>query len=218
MKMNPRKWPLTSLSGIIVILLYCVFTLISWAFYPAPFSPWTNYLSRLGNFNYSPFGAYFYNLGCVLTGAALIPFFLGLNKWRSEGRLSKILLIGGQIVGILSAIALIMIGIFSEDQGSPHMTASSTFFVLNFIVLILTNVALLWHPKFLKVIAVYGFSVNVLSLGFELAVGGPLVEWFTVFGSLGFVALLSFNSLSLALRINPVENEEEGRQAFPAIP
>ncbi len=205
MKLNPRKWPLTTLSGVLVISLYCIFTLISWAFYPEPFSPWANYLSRLGNFDHSPFGAYFYNLGCVLTGAALIPFFLGLNKWYSEGRLSKILLIAGQIVGLLSAIALIMIGIFSEDQGSPHMTASSTFFVLNFIVLILINLALLWHPKFLKVIAVYGFSVNALSLGFELAVGGPLVEWFTVFGSLGFVALLSYNALSLGLRNNTVE-------------
>jgi len=71
--------------------------------------------------------------------------------------------------------------------------------------LILVNIALLWHPKFLKVIAVYGFSVNALSLGFELAVGGPLVEWFTVFGSLWFVALLSFNTLRLGLRINAVE-------------
>lgn len=202
MKLNPRQWPLTTLSGVLVILLYCVFTLISWAFYPEPFSPWANYLSRLGNFDHSPFGAYFYNLGCVLTGAALVPFFLGLNKWHPEERQSKIPLIGGQIVGILSAIALIMIGIFSEDQGNPHMTASSTFFMLNFIVLILVNVALLWHPKFLKAIAVYGFSINVLSLGFELAVGGPLVEWFTVFGSLGFVALLSFNTLSLDLRTN----------------
>jgi len=205
MNLNPRKWPLTTLSGIIVILLYCLFTLISWAFYPEPFSPWANYLSRLGTFNLSPFGAYFYNLGCVLTGAVLVPFFLGLNKWHSKKRLSKILLISGQIVGVFSAIALIMIGIFSEDQGNPHMMASSTFFVLNFIVLIPVNVALLWHPKFLKVIAVYGFSINVLSLGFELAVGGPLVEWFTVFGSLGFIALLSFNTLSLGLRINTLE-------------
>ena len=205
MNLNPRKWPLTTISGILVILLYCTFTLASWAFYPEPFSPWTNYLSRLGNFDHSPFGAYFYNLGCVLTGAALVPFFWGLNKWHSERRLGKILLISGQIVGVLSAIALILIGIFSEDQGSPHMTASSTFFVLNFIVLILVNAALLWHPKFLKVIAIYGFLINVLSLGFELAVGGPLVEWFTVFGSLGFVALLSFNTLSLGLRSDTIE-------------
>ncbi|MHA1484936.1 MAG: hypothetical protein ACTSPR_06425 [Candidatus Thorarchaeota archaeon] len=196
---------MTTLSGVLVILLYCVFTLISWAFYPEPFSPWANYLSRLGNFNHSPFGAYFYNLGCVFTGTVLVPFFLGLNKWYSKRPLGKILLISGQIVGILSAVALILIGVFSEDQGSPHMTASSTFFVLNFIVLILINVALLWHPKFLKVIAVYGFSVNALSLGFELAVGGPLVEWFTVFGSLGFVALLSYNTLSLDLHIEAVE-------------
>jgi hypothetical membrane protein len=87
-----------------------------------------------------------------------------------------------------------MIGVFSEDQGSPHMVASSMFFLLNFIVLIFVNIALLLNSDFWKLIAVYGLAIDFLTLGFQLAIGGPLVEWFTVFGSLLFVGLLSLNT------------------------
>jgi hypothetical membrane protein len=102
----------------------------------------------------------------------------------------------GQVVGLCSALALIMIGVYSEDQGSPHMVASSTFFLLNFIVLILVNLALLLHSDFWKPLAIYGLAIDFLTLGFEIMMGGPLVEWFTVFGSLLFVGLLSINTLA----------------------
>ncbi|TFG31114.1 DUF998 domain-containing protein [Candidatus Thorarchaeota archaeon] len=197
MKTTIRKWPIVTLSGLLVILLYCIFTITSWALYPEPYGPLTHYLSRLGNFDYSPLGAYFYNLGCILTGVALIPFFLSLRIWVGESKPQVVLLLLGQLIGVLSACALIMIGIFSEDQGAPHMTASSTFFVLNFVVLILVNIALLWHKQFIKPIALYGIAICVLSLGFEISIGGPIVEWFTVFGSLIFVALISINSLKI---------------------
>jgi hypothetical membrane protein len=87
-----------------------------------------------------------------------------------------------------------MIGVFSEDQGAPHMAASSTFFLLNFFVLIFVNLALLLNSDFWKLIAVYGLSIDFLTLGFQMAFGGPLVEWFTVFGSLLFVGLIMVNT------------------------
>ena len=197
MKIDIRRWTLTTISGVMVILLYCSLTLISWALYPESYGPITHYLSRLGNFDYSPFGAYFYNLGCILTGIALIPFFLSLRVWYTDSKPQIILFILGQFIGVLAAIALMMIGVFSEDQGTPHMTASSTFFLLNFVVLILINLALLWHPKFIKPIALYGFILDVLTLGLEMVMHGPIIEWITVFGSLFFVALISINSLRL---------------------
>ena len=197
MKIDIRRWPLTTISGVIVILLYCTFTLVSWILYPESYGPTTNYLSRLGNFDWSPFGAYFYNAGCILTGIALIPFFLSLRVWYTDSKLQLTLFIPGQFIGVLSGIALIMIGIFSEDQGAPHMTASSTFFLLNFVGLILINLAFLWHPKFIKPIALYGFILDVLTLSLEMVMHGPLIEWITVFGSLFFVALISINSLRL---------------------
>lgn len=196
MKKSSLRWPLLSISGVSVIVLYCAFTFISWALYPDSYGPTTHYLSRLGNFNYSPFGAYFYNLGCILTGIAVIPFYIGFYRWYTNRWYQKLPLIMGQVVGLCSAVALIMIGVYSEDQGSPHMAASSAFFLLNFIVLILVNVALLLHSDFWKPIAIYGLAIDFLTLGFEMVMGGPLVEWFTVFGSLLFVGLLSINTLA----------------------
>jgi len=198
MNLNIRRWPQTTIIGLFVIVFYCTFTAVSWALYTAPYGPVTHYLSRLGNFDYNPIGAYFYNIGCILTGLALIPFFLSLRPWFTNRKAQVFLLMSGQLFGVLSACALVMIGVFSEDQGTPHMTASSTFFLLNFIVLILINVALLWNTQFIKPIALYGLSINILSLAFELSIGGPIVEWFTVFGSLIFVALISMNSLRIS--------------------
>ncbi|MBN2228395.1 MAG: DUF998 domain-containing protein [Candidatus Thorarchaeota archaeon] len=201
--MNPRIriniYPLATQSGVIVIILYCSFTLISWFLYPYSFTPWTHYLSRLGNFNYSPLGAYFYNLGCILTGIALFPFFIGLRNWYDSKKSVNILLLIGQMLGLFASIALIMIGIFSEDQGVPHLLASSLFFLTNFFVLIVINIVLLFHTNFIKAIGLYGLVLTILSFPLEIFLGGPLVEWYTVFGSLAFVGLLSFNTTMLKM-------------------
>jgi hypothetical membrane protein len=170
---------------------------VSWSLYPYPYSPWTNYLSRLGNFGYSPFGAYFYNLGCILTGITLIPFFIGLWEWSTSNKLGNEVLLVGQVLGLCSALALILIGVFSEDKGSPHMAASSAFFLLNFFVLVLVNIGLLFHRRFIKVIGLFGLVLTFLSLPLEIFLGGPLVEWYTVFGSLIFVGLVSYNTMLL---------------------
>ncbi|MHA1742404.1 MAG: DUF998 domain-containing protein [Candidatus Thorarchaeota archaeon] len=180
--------------GILTVVLYCVFTFTSWALYPGAYWPTENYLSRLGDFLYSPFGAYFYNAGCILTGLALFPFFLGLRFWQGDDMVGRIVLILGQLLGLCAAVALVMIGVFSEDTGSPHMTASATFFLLNFIVLVLVNVALLANPCFPRWIAVYGIVIDLFSLSLALTIGGPITEWITVFGSLLFVALTSIHT------------------------
>jgi hypothetical membrane protein len=194
MKRFLSRWPLLTISGALVIIFYITFTFISWGFYPESYGPSTHYLSRLGNFDYSPFGAYFYNIGCILTGEALFPFYIGFYQWYTNRLYQKIPLIIGQGIGLASAVALVMIGIFSEDQGAPHMVASSTFFLLNFFVLIIVNLALLLNSEFWKLVAVYGLAIDFLTLGLQLVIGGPLVEWFTVFGSLLFVGLISINT------------------------
>ena len=192
-----RKYPLITISGFLVIVLYCVFTLVSWAFYPDPFGPSTHYLSRLGNFNYSPFGAYFYNWGCILTGLALVPFFIGLKDWYTESMIQRIIMIIGQILGVASGFALLSIGVFSEDLGAPHMTASSTFFTITFFVLLLINIALFLNHAYNKLVGIYGLGITFSALVFALTVGGPLTEWYTVFGALLFVGLIAIDSIKL---------------------
>ena len=197
MGLRVEKYPLTTISGVLVIFVYSFFTLVSWAFYPAPYGPITHYLSRLGNFDYNPFGAYFYNWGCILTGLALIPFFISLRIWWTGNIVQRVVMILGQILGVASAFALIAIGVFSEDQGAPHMDASSAFFTIIFFVLLLMIISLFLNPIFNKLMGVYGLWSTLSSLFMALTIGGPITEWYTVFGSLLFVGLIAWDSLKL---------------------
>ena len=103
------KWPISSFAGIAVIVLYCVFTFSSWALYPTAYNPVANWLSDLGNSTNNPNGAILYNLGCILTGIALFPFFVGFYKWYTEEKHRRTSIVVTQIVGCLAALSLIMI-------------------------------------------------------------------------------------------------------------
>jgi len=189
------KLRLSSLAGAAVIVLYCVFTFSSWAFFSTSYSPVNNWLSDLGNSSsvFNPRGAILYNLGCILTGIALFPFFIGLYKWYTNEKWRKISLVTSQTVGCLAAFALIMIGVFSENSGSLHDLWSSIFFVLNLIVLVLIGASLFTHPHYIRAIAYYGFIVAAINLAMLLATNTPLLEWFTVFTALGYVGLIAYN-------------------------
>lgn len=196
MNRDEKHWStLVVVGGILTILLYCLFVGLSWFFYPEEYGPLTHYLSRLGNYDRNPSGAWFYNIGCILTGVALIPFFGGMVRWHTEEIAQRAFLSLGQILGVFSAVALMAIGVFSEDQGTPHMVASSIFFELNFLVLFLVSIGLLLDPDFMKAIGVYGLVIDFSSLLLALTVGGPITEWYTVFAALGFVGMVSLNTI-----------------------
>jgi hypothetical membrane protein len=185
--------PLSVPAGVAVIILYCVFTFSSWALFPTAYGPTTNWLSDLGNSTYNPKGAMLYNVGCILTGMGLFPFFIGMSWWYTNEKRRKTALIATQAIGCLGAFALIMIGVFSEDSGWLHHMWSQIFFLLNLIVLVLIGASLFTHPRYIKAIAYYGFIVALVNLVFVFASSTPILEWFTVFTALGYVGLLTYN-------------------------
>jgi hypothetical membrane protein len=193
------RWPLSSIAGVAVIVLYCAFTFTSWALYPTAYNPATNWLSDLGNSSLNPNGSIFYNLGCILTGIALFPMFIGLYRWYTNENWRSASLVATQVIGCVAAFSLIMIGVFSEDYGWIHSSWSSAFFVLNLLVLILLGVSLFTHPSYIRPIAYYGFTVAIINLVFVLLSDTPILEWFTVFSALGYVGLLAYNMLARAL-------------------
>jgi hypothetical membrane protein len=193
--LNLLKWSVSCLAGVAVIAFYCIFTFTSWALYPPPYNPINNWLSDLGNSTGNPSGAIFYNLGCILTGLALFPFFAGLYKWYTKEHWRKISIIIGQVVGFLAAFSLIMIGIFSEDSLQLHEIWSSIFFLLNLLVLVILGISLFTHPIYIKPIAYYGFAIAAINLVFVVAYNIPIFEWFTVFTALGYVGLIAYNML-----------------------
>jgi hypothetical protein len=197
MEKNPLKWPTSCTSGILVILLYCVFTFLSLALYPGPFSIMVNYLSDLGNSVFNPNGAVLYNVGIILAGLALFPFFIGLYKWYTKEQWRRMVLIATQVIGFVEAFSLIMIGVFPETAGDAHILWSDVQFILNLLVLILADIALITHPKFIKLIGYYGFVVAAIQVITLILIfmsnSSPLVEWFTVFTTLAFVGLIVIN-------------------------
>jgi hypothetical membrane protein len=180
-------------AGVAVIVLYCVFTFSSWALYPTAFSPAKNWLIDLGNSTYNPNGAVLFKIGCILTGTALFPFFIGLYKWYTEEKRFRTPLLVAQAVGCVTAFSLIMIGVFSEDSGWLHHLWSQVFFILNLTVLIQIGSFLLTHPRFIRAIAYCGFIVAAINLMFLFLPNTSLLEWFTVFTALGYAGLLSYN-------------------------
>jgi hypothetical membrane protein len=192
------KWPVLTIAGVLVIVFYCVFTLTSIAFFPRPVNPLYDWLSDLGNSSYNPHGAIFYNVGCVLTGLALFPFFAGFYYWYTDEKWRRSLVVITQAVGFIAAFALVMIGVFSEDAGAIHHLWSVVFFIFNLVVLIFAGVSLLTHPKFIRPIGYYGLVVAVINLVFVGFSYTSILEWFTVFTALGYVAFLSCNTFRTA--------------------
>jgi hypothetical protein len=197
---NRLRWPISSIAGVLVIVFYCVFTFTSAAMFTLSWSPFP-YLSDFGNSSYNPNGAILYNLGCVLTGIVLFPFYVGLYKWYTKEQWRKALIVFTQAVGVASGFALIMIGVFSEGTGmltstlSWHVFWSNVFFFLNLLVLIFANISLLTHTEFIKMIAIYGFIVAAVNFSFVVLTSSSVIEWFTVFTALGYAGLLSVNMI-----------------------
>lgn len=198
---NITKWPLSCKAGILVVFTYTISITFSWMFFPRPFSPLNNYLSDLGNYGWNPIGAFFYNSGCIITGIFLIPFFLGFRDWYPEEEASKRLLIKTRIIGILSAVSLVMIGVFSEDFGFSHIFWSGIYFILNLTLLFLGSIILYKYEDAKAEIpfkrgGLIALFITIINLSFVLYYGifsaGPLLEWITVICSLGFVLLLVY--------------------------
>ncbi|MBM3292141.1 DUF998 domain-containing protein [Candidatus Bathyarchaeota archaeon] len=192
--MKVKGIPISCIAGVCIALFYIVFTAISIVYYPKASSPFTTYLSDYGNMKVSPTGSFYYNVGCIITGLSVLPFYIGLIDWYSN-KSSKYLLMLGQLLGIASGVALSFIGVYPEDFPSQHRFWSSTFFGLNFFAMLTVNTALYLSGNFSKRVAVYGYIIQFITLiSFILQGGSAIVEWFTVFSSIGYALLLSLET------------------------
>ncbi len=209
MKLKFNKYSLSSITGLIAVIIFTVFAFTSLALYPVPYNPLYDWLSNLGNINFNPMGAYFFNWGCIIAGFIMIPFFAGLYVWKPKRNYSKILLLLGIGLGIFASLSLIMVGVFPETYIHKHMLAAAGVFGSLFIIIILVNLALFNDPKFVRGVAYFGFLAIIIDVSFKYILSAdknilsvfypttpvPGVEWAAVFASLGWVALLAINMI-----------------------
>ncbi|MDD3985977.1 MAG: hypothetical protein PHY59_08940 [Methanobacterium sp.] len=158
----------------------------------------------MGNIYLNPSGAIFFNLGCILSGMLLIPFFAGLYNWKPIKKLDKILLILGIVIGIYASVSLIMVGVFPET----HLLSAGGVFGSLFIIIIFLSIALFRHPKFIHLIAYYGIITVIIDISFQIICNGkkllssfnqtvpiPGLEWTVCFASMAWVGFLALNML-----------------------
>jgi hypothetical membrane protein len=69
------KLKVVAAAGFSAAAIYLVFALLAFLKYPDSYGPFTNWLSDLGNPLVNQSGAFFYNLGCILTALVLIAFY-----------------------------------------------------------------------------------------------------------------------------------------------
>jgi hypothetical membrane protein len=203
------KWSISSFTGILAFIIFTIFTFTSVALYPTPYNPLYDWLSNLGNINFNPVGAAFFNWGCIITGLILIPFFMGLYRWRPEPKYCQVLLFIGIILGIFASISLIGVGIFPETHIKQHILAATGVFGSLFIIIILLSISLFKHPKFIHLVAYWGILSILIDISFKIimflpqykdaltdfnpTVPLPGLEWAAVFSSLIWVLLISWN-------------------------
>jgi len=195
------KLMISSGFGVLAIGIYIAFTITSYLHYPAEYGPLTNWLSDLGNPLANPAGAVYYNLGCILTGIALVVFFIGLSGWNTGEKKMKILLTIGQITGIFSAFSLIITASFPlGEHTSVHSVWSMILYIALAFFWTFSGSALLKHPAFPRWVAYYGFVaaafnfINGAILSYVLENDFFVGEWVTVAMLIVYVAMLVYSS------------------------
>ncbi|MFX1450744.1 MAG: DUF998 domain-containing protein [Promethearchaeota archaeon] len=207
MEWNPLKWPFYCIAGIAAIIFFFFFSFISYLHFPITYTIFTNYVSELGNPLRNPAGATYFNIGVILTGIALIPFFIGLHLWYSEVKWRTILIIISQFLGFSASFSVIMVGIFPEHLITAHLFWSYLFFILLLIFTLLISISLFTHPDFNRIISLFGFViVGLYTLFFYLVINNLFIglnyilEWLMVIFVFTLFGLIIFNMFKLRMQ------------------
>jgi len=161
-----------------------------------------HWLSDLGNVNYNPNGAIFFNTGCILTSLVLIIFFAGYSHWNFASRNKNSLLITSKLAGFFDAFTLAMLGIYPETTIYVHNIFAFMFFYTNMAFMILASITFFLHARSFKGVSIYGLLVAAISLAFlVLPVVPQILEWIVVVSSLGFVGMMVANAVFSVYKI-----------------
>jgi hypothetical membrane protein len=120
---NSRFLRIAGLCGVIAPILS--FGLI---FYAVAISPWfswqSNALSDLGV--YPRASALPFNVALISGGLLTAALTVGMGRWIGAGRLGR----AGSVVSFVGAVALGLIGVFSEDHVGLHWAVAATYFLV----------------------------------------------------------------------------------------
>jgi hypothetical protein len=192
-------WPIISGAGIAAAVVYLIFALVAFLKYPGAYGPLTNWLSDLGNPLANPSGAIFYRLGCMLSGAALILFYLKLGIWNPGSKKTRVRLTVAQCTGVFSAVSLIITAIFPLGTSTEiHSLWSMMLYVSLGFFLTFSATALMKNPTFKKGFGYYAFLTAAVNFVFGAILHEMFwAEWISVGMFIAYVLMIAYNSMVL---------------------
>lgn len=207
-----RRYPLTTIAGVVSIAVCVSLALAAYLVYPWAFSPMTNWISDLGNTWLNPRGSFLFRLDMVVVGVGLAAFFLGLRALMHGQHLrTRVLIVLAQVSGLVAAAALVMTGIFSENQEGAHALWATVLFVALAVTVPLLGWGVLYHPRVptrVSYVALVACAADIVSI----MARSHWLEWVAVLLLLLFVAQVSSGTWKAAQGTAP--REQHGAPGF----
>jgi hypothetical protein len=189
-----RRPPLATIAGLAAIVVSVTLAVVAYSYYPWAFSPAANWISDLGNTLLSPRGSIYFRLDMVAVGAVLAAFFVGLRAWaRGQHIALKLLVVVGQISGLVAAVALVMTGIFSENDYAAHALWATVLFIALATAVWFIGWAPVWHPDLPQKITYLAFAVCTVDV-VSIVARRHWLEWLAVGLLLFFVGAVSLGT------------------------
>lgn len=130
-------------------LLGCLFAIVGSVVAAGPYlgrqgqrySPLNHYISELGEIGVSK-RAWAFNWGLGVGGLLLLPTLIHLGL-RFESALGYV----GIFFGVIMAVSLSLVGVFSMERIKPHVIAAYTFFHSGLIMILVFSLAFFFQPE-----------------------------------------------------------------------
>jgi hypothetical membrane protein len=120
--------------------------------------------------------AFLFNTGLIIAGILALPVFPGLLGLFGGSNVARI----GTVLGVVSVVGSIGVGIFPMDKLVYHGLFAFTFFIFSGIAIILLSVKMFQGTFFHKAIAIYGVFFAAVDLIFLIR-ETALTEWAVFF-------------------------------------
>ena len=187
-------------ASIFIAVSYLLLAFLSLAYFPAAFSPMRNWLSDLGSYQLNPRGAIYYNLGIIVAGISMLPFFLGLSPWSMAGnKKQNAMLFLTQLFGSLGSFAMVLSAFFPINIPGPHAFWSASLFILTGTAFAFSVAALRYYSKYPRWLLFLGILVAIEDMAWGLILNRYNIEWLTVALFLIYILLLGIETKRKAM-------------------
>jgi hypothetical membrane protein len=146
-------------------------------------------LSELGRIDGG--GRDLFNAGVILSSLLWLPFAYVLLLAIPRTWLGRV----GAVMFLLSAFALLAIGLFPIDTGTPHTVASWTFFILSLSSLLVMVAPMRQSDVFGRLGAISSLIASLFPLALLLTTSVPLAEAMAVIALMIWASIVSLMML-----------------------